>query len=48
METAKIPKFQWGEVSDLNSGHTSDEWGTEKPKSKRNVIVAYDVVWNTK
>ena len=30
METAKIEKFQWGEVSDLNSGHTSDEWGIAK------------------
>ena len=45
METAKIPKFNWGEISDLNSGHTPDEWGVvKKTKLKQNVIVAYDVV----
>ena len=48
METAKTEKFRWGEVSELNSGHTSDEWGiAKKPKSRQNVIIAYDVVWNT-
>ena len=47
METAKIPKFNWGEISDLNSGHTLDEWGvvTKKVKPRQNRIVAYDVVW---
>ncbi len=30
METAKIPKFKWGEISELNSGHTPDEWGRPK------------------
>jgi hypothetical protein len=46
METAKIPKFNWGEISDLNLGHTPDEWGvTKKAKPRQNRIVAYDVVW---
>jgi len=45
MESAKLPKFKWDEVSELNSGHTSDEWGVRKlnlPKS----IVAYTVSWD--
>ena len=45
METAKTPKFKWGEISDLNSGHTPNEWGmVQKPKQTR--IIAYDVLWN--
>ena len=47
MKTAKVPKFKWGEVSELNAGHTTNEWGMErKEKPKQNVIVAYDIVWN--
>ncbi len=47
METAKVPKFKWGEISDLNSGHTSNEWGmAQKVKPKQNRIIAYDIVWN--
>lgn len=47
METAKIPKFKWSEISELNSGHTPDEWGmAQKPKSKHTSIVVYDVSWN--
>ncbi|MBT5200267.1 MAG: hypothetical protein HOK63_01550 [Thaumarchaeota archaeon] len=47
MKTAKLDKFQWGTVSDLNSGHTSNEWGTpSKRKSTQNVFVAYDVNWD--
>jgi len=47
METAKVPKFKWGEISDLNSGHTSNEWGmAQKAKPKQNTIIAYDISWN--
>lgn len=47
MKTAKVPKFKWGEISELNAGHTSNEWGTEKKvEPKQKVIVAYDIVWN--
>jgi len=47
MKTAKVPKFKGGEVSELNAGHTTNEWGTEKKeKSEQKVIVAYDIVWN--
>ena len=47
METAKTPKFKWGEISELNLGHTPNEWGmvqNAKPKQPR--IIAYDVSWN--
>ncbi len=47
METAKISKFKWGEIAELNSGHTSNEWGmAQKEKPKQNRIIAYDVLWN--
>ncbi len=48
METAKVSKFKWGEISELNSGHTSNEWGMEqKAKPKQTTIIAYDISWNT-
>ena len=48
METAKIPKFKWGEISELNSGHTPDEWGmTQKAKPRQIVIIVYDISWNS-
>jgi hypothetical protein len=47
METAKVPKFKWGEISELNSGHTPNEWGmTKKAKPKQNTVIAYDISWN--
>lgn len=46
METAKVPKFKWSEISELNSGHTSNEWGMAKAKPKQNIIIAYDISWN--
>ena len=48
MKTAKIDNFRWGEISELNSGHTPNEWGMteKKPKRKQNTIIAYDIVWN--
>ncbi len=47
METAKVPKFKWGEISELNSGHTPNEWGmAQKAKPKQNRIIAYDISWN--
>jgi hypothetical protein len=48
METAKVPKFKWGEISDLNLGHTPNEWGmVQKTKPKQTTIIAYDISWNT-
>ena len=26
MDTAKLPKFKWDELFELNSGHTENEW----------------------
>jgi len=47
METAKHSKFNWGELSELNSGHTPEEWGiTNKPKLKQNMIINSDDFWN--
>lgn len=47
MDTAKVTKFRWGEISELNSGHTANEWGMEqKVKPKQTTIIAYDISWN--
>jgi hypothetical protein len=47
METAKVPKFKWGEISDLNLGHTANEWGIiQKAKPRLNMVIAYDISWN--
>ena len=46
METAKLPKFKWGEISNLNSGHTQNEWGLEKKKSGPKTFVTYTVSWD--
>jgi hypothetical protein len=47
METAKPFKFNWDEVSELNSGHTSEEWGiSNKPKSKQNMVIDSEDFWN--
>jgi hypothetical protein len=47
METARVPPFKWGEISEHNSGHTPNEWGMEqKIKPKKRIIIAYDVSWN--
>lgn len=47
VETAKVPKFRWGEISELNSGHTPNEWGmAQKPKQKHTLIIAYDILWD--
>ena len=47
MYTAKPSKFNWDEISELNSGHTPDEWGiSNKPKSKQNTIVDSEDFWN--
>ena len=48
METAKLPKFNWNEVSELNSGHTSSiEWGIPVRKSTIKNLVSYKVSWET-
>jgi hypothetical protein len=45
MIETQFPKFKWGMVSEQNSGHTKDEWGTkEKPKTRK--IIAYTVSWD--
>jgi hypothetical protein len=46
METAKIPKFKWDEISDQNSGHTPDEWGIKKIKRTTCSIYSYTVAWD--
>jgi hypothetical protein len=47
METAKPFKFNWGEVSELNSGHTSEEWGiTKNIKSKQKMVTDSEDFWN--
>jgi hypothetical protein len=45
MIETKFPKFEWGTISEQNSGHTQNEWGT-KQKPKRNTIIAYTVIWD--
>ena len=46
METAKLPKFKWDELSELNSGHTENEWGLQKKKSAPRTFVFYTVYWD--
>ena len=46
MDTAKLPKFKWGELSELNSGHTENEWGLQKKKSTLVTILSYTVSWD--
>jgi len=47
METVKLPKSNWGKLSELNSGHTPEEWGiTDKPKSKQNMVINSEDFWN--
>jgi len=45
METANLPKFKWDEVSELNSGHTVDEWGSQKKHAPKTMIT-YTVSWD--
>ena len=46
METVHLPKFKWGELSELNSGHTVDEWGVQKKKHISRTFVSYTVSWD--
>jgi len=46
METAKLPKFKWNELSEQNSGHTPDEWGKKKKESGPKTFVSYTVSWD--
>jgi hypothetical protein len=46
MDTAKLPKFKWGELSELNSSHTENEWGLQKKKSAPVTFVSYTVSWD--
>ena len=45
METAKLPKFKWTELSERNSGHTQNEWGIQKRKLSPTTLVSYTVSW---
>ncbi|MFY9301415.1 MAG: hypothetical protein WAO91_09530 [Candidatus Nitrosotenuis sp.] len=44
MVETQFPKFRWGEISELNAGHTQNEWGKAKPSPKK--VIAYTVVWD--
>ena len=46
MIETQFPKFKWGMVSEQNSGHTKDEWGTKEQKAKTRRIIAYTVSWD--
>ena len=46
METTKLPKFKWDELSELNSGHTENEWGLQKKKSAPKTFEFYTVSWD--
>ncbi|HJJ23215.1 MAG TPA: hypothetical protein OQH54_05835 [Nitrosopumilus sp.] len=46
MKTAKLSKFKWGDLSELNSGHTPEEWGIQKKRSIPRTFVSYTVVWD--
>jgi hypothetical protein len=41
MIETKFPKFQWGTISEQNSGHTKGEWGKSEPR----IITAYRINW---
>ena len=43
MDTAKLPKFKWGELSELNSGHTENEWVLQKKKSTSVSVIRYTI-----
>ena len=46
MDTPKIPKFRWGEISEKNSGHNLNEWGEPKRIDPK-CIVAYRIQWKS-
>jgi len=46
MIETQFPKFKWEMVSEQNSGHTKDEWGTKEQKPKTRKIIAYTVTWD--
>ena len=46
MESAKLPKFKWDELSEFNSGHTENEWGKKTKKSDPMIFVSYTISWN--
>ena len=46
MDTAKLPKFKWGKLSELTLGYTENEWGLKKRKSASVTIVSYAVYWD--
>lgn len=46
MDSVKLPKFKWDEISELNSGHTPEEWGSQKKKTISKTFVAYTIALN--
>jgi len=47
METVKPSKSNCDEISKLNFGHTSEEWGiTKETKSKQNMVINSEDFWN--
>ncbi len=46
MNPAKLSKFKWDEISELNSGHTPEEWGVQKKKSPPIIFVSYTISWD--
>ncbi|HXG14119.1 MAG TPA: hypothetical protein VNK25_03215 [Candidatus Nitrosotenuis sp.] len=45
MVETQFPKFRWGTISEQNSGHTKDEWGSKQAPQK---VIAYTVIWDKK
>jgi len=45
MDAEKLPKKELGRIYELNLGHTENEWGNRKDRSKK-CIIAYDLKWN--
>ena len=47
METARLPKFEWGRIDEQNAGHTKEEWGEiEDTPDTPNIIEMYEMKWS--
>ena len=48
MKTVKLPKFDWDNIDERNSGHTKNEWGMQYDDKPTTVIriEAYTVSWD--
>lgn len=45
MVETQFPKFRWDTISEQNSGHTKDEWGSKQAPKK---VITYTVIWDKK